>query len=900
MKAKVFSLAIVIMLLSAGWSVSHAVVTTNITTSGLGTTLNGGIAPCTSSCTITGGTKLGSNLFHSFGNFSVGTPDTANFVNNVGLPTSNSNIFSRVTGGNPSNIFGTIQTTGFGSASLYLINPAGVIFGSTASLNVGGSFHVSTADYLRMSDGNLFIANPVYEGAVTSSGPIATVLSSASPAAFGFLSPNPASITVDGAPLSVPLGLGQTNSISLVGGNGTFMREDTGELVLPGVTITGGSTINAPSGQINLVSVASPGEVLLQTMQYAPNVNGQSFTAFGNVTLSSAILDVSDNLFAGAGHAGTVLIRGGQLVLDSSSIYAQTFGDVDGAVTAVDIDMHDSITLSNGSVIFSFASAMGRGGDIAMTAPALTMDSSSVASQSYGDGDAGNISINAGTLNLTNFSGFVTQTGGLGHGGNITINADAVSLQSGATIASDTFSPDATNRGGDITFNLGAGSLSLNNGFIATTAGDQRPAGNITINAGAVSIVGPDVFSGSAIQNVTTGQGDTGNISLNVGTLLLQGTASIDIQSFTTGQTGAIEIRASESLTLSDGGQLVVTNFGGATGISGPIEVITPTLTMSNGSLISTNNTSPSQAGDVILEVGNLSITGGSRVDTETHSSGRGGDIIVSSNSVSISGAGSGLFSDSIVGSTAQAGDIQIHTNQVQMTNGATISAQSHSTGNAGNINIMASDSLVMQNNSAITTATIQSDGGDITIQAGRLVQLNDSTITTSVQGGLGNGGNIMIDPTFVILQNGQIIANAFGGNGGNITIVAGFFFADPFSVVSASSARGVSGTVNIQAPITNLSGTLAPLSEEFLQAAGLLRASCAARFQGGNISSFVVAGRDGMPLEPGGFLPSPLFIENSRSSRLAGSLNVPDLRVGRSFGEQDVTLAALSAGCAS
>jgi hypothetical protein len=206
-----------------------------------------------------------------------------------------------------------------------------------------------------------------------------------------------------------------------------------------------------------------------------------------------------------------------------------------------------------------------------------------------------------------------------------------------------------------------------------------------------------------------------------------------------------------------------------------------------------------------------------------------------------------------------------------------------------------------MQNHSSITTATTQSDGGNITLQVGRLVQLTDSQITTSVQGGFGNGGNIMIDPTFVILQNSQILAQAFGGTGGNITIVAGFFFADPFSVVSASSTGGgVSGTVNIQAPITNLSGTLAPLSEEFLQAAGLLRASCAARFQGGNVSSFVVAGRDGMPLEPGGFLPSPLFIENSGSSRLAGSLNVPGLRVGKSFGEQDLTLAALSAGCVS
>src|SRR2546430_5695917 len=102
---------------------------------------------------ITGGARPGngSNLFHSFGAFSVGSGDVANFKNDSGLSTSN--IVGRVTGGDPSSIFGTIRTndptTGFGSANLFLINPAGWIFGATAALDVGGSFHASTAHYVR-------------------------------------------------------------------------------------------------------------------------------------------------------------------------------------------------------------------------------------------------------------------------------------------------------------------------------------------------------------------------------------------------------------------------------------------------------------------------------------------------------------------------------------------------------------------------------------------------------------------------------------------------------------------------------------------------------------------------------------------------------------------------------
>ena len=55
--------------------------------------------------------------------------DIANFLNDTGLPTSN--ILGRVTGGNISNIDGTIQTTDFGNANLFLVNPSGIVFGPT-------------------------------------------------------------------------------------------------------------------------------------------------------------------------------------------------------------------------------------------------------------------------------------------------------------------------------------------------------------------------------------------------------------------------------------------------------------------------------------------------------------------------------------------------------------------------------------------------------------------------------------------------------------------------------------------------------------------------------------------------------------------------------------------------
>src|SRR3954452_18743233 len=173
------------------------------------------------------GRQVGGNLFHSFGAFGLKSGETATFSG----PATVNNVIGRVTGGAQSSIDGTVRSTMPG-ANLYLINPAGVVFGPTARVDVSGSFHASSADYLRFQDGARFQAT----------NPDASTLTSAPPVAFGFLTPNPRPVRVENG---ANLGIAAGGTLGLVGGP---------------VTISGG-VLQAPGGTVHLTSAAGPGEV---------------------------------------------------------------------------------------------------------------------------------------------------------------------------------------------------------------------------------------------------------------------------------------------------------------------------------------------------------------------------------------------------------------------------------------------------------------------------------------------------------------------------------------------------------------------------------------------------------------------------------------------------------------
>ncbi len=472
-----------------------------ITTSGLNTQVNRS-SPV--QYDITGGTRAGANLFHSFGNFNVPGNNIANFLNETGLPTSN--ILSRVTGGNISNIFGTIQTTGFGTANLFLMNPAGFLFGPNATINVGGMVAITSADYLRLEGigGNgIFHADPAQT----------SVLTSAPVAAFGFLGSSPGAITVQGSQLFVTPG----QSVSLVGGNITV---ESGTLE-NGMVQT--ALLSAPGGQVNLASVASPGEILAETLNLVPNINGQVFGTLGSIQISQkSIIDVS-----GEG-GGTVRIRGGRFLLDDSTIFNDVLGPPIGLPgLGIDIEVSQDAVIRNGALL-----------------------ETSVIGDAVPGVEYGGIHVKANRIEIIG-------------------SEDSVNFP--LTGVSSTVTPESSVQGGDIL--LEANSMLIRDLGLATTIVETTTLGDGSAGRVSLKTTGNLEIDGGVVDSFAVfGSGHAGDIEMSStqGNIVMTNAAFISSQvsPFSSGNSGAILLDAPNgNISLADMTQ--ISNAARGTGTLG-------------------------------------------------------------------------------------------------------------------------------------------------------------------------------------------------------------------------------------------------------------------------------------------------------------------------------------------
>jgi large exoprotein involved in heme utilization and adhesion len=544
---------------------------------------------------------------------------------------------------------------------------------------------------------------------------------------------------------------------------------------------------------------------------------------------------------------------------------------------------------------------VGKGGDISISAENFLADTTFISTGNYfsffnsgeGAGTAGDVSISASEkidltfseINTDSFD-FFFETGG--NAGSVTLAAPEVTFnQSGISTA-------GWAQGGNVTINSDTVELSESN---IVTQTRTKPGGAVTISGRVLELVGSNIVS------TTNENADAGDITITATERL----ALLNLGGFADVPSGIL----SNSFANDENGIL---------GTPGDILIATPILEMSGGSRINTTSGSSGNGGNVLLNTQNISMSGqtrelfqedlinfgefqptgvftrsiggsclgpcgdagnvtistdsivmndGAQINSGTSSDGRGGNITLNA-TVDISIAGilddgtpGGVFTQTIgtEPESGAGGRIALTAGQnFTQSAGATLSASSDGPGNAGDIHVTAANTILLDG-ASITTEAAQASGGNIKLTAQDLIRLNNTTISSSVQGdATTTGGNISLDPDFIILQNSQILAKAVQGQGGNISLIANnAVLVDPLSVLDASSALGVSGSVDIQAPIQNLSGTLAPLPEDTAPVTALYGERCAAG-SGGHFSTFVDSKADSLSPTPGAFLASPLL----------------------------------------
>ena len=645
-------------------------------------TTNTTVNPSGNNFNILNGIQKGNNLFHSFKEFSIPTGSSATFdltnTNNINT------IFSRVTGGNVSNIDGLIQTLNSSNpVSLFLMNPKGIIFGPNASLNIGGSFIGTTAESINFADGFKFSATD------TTTTPLLTI--------------------------SVPIGLqmGKNPGEIQVRGNG---HQLTGGLFLPAIRSNTQSTLEVNSGK----SIALVGE---------------------NVTLSGGVLTAENGrIELGGVKAGTVDInyRFNDFGLNYENVEAfgdiqlvkQSLVDASGLTSRGIVLQGQNISLKDGSValiqttgsqtpssIRAYAAGLLElSGDVRI-APnqggAIGIISTRFMTETLGTGKGADIDVSAGNLDLNDGGIFMSRTYSPSFGGDINVNVAgdiqinrvaALYPNLGGGIATTTFSPGQS---GDINI-IASNILITDGGLINTSNFGQGNSGNVNVNvSGTIEVNGLDsrLLSSSSIGSSVFREGNGGSLNLNTSKLIVENGAIVSTLSLNSGKGGKLTINASESVEVrgsSPNGELI--SFIGAS-----VPILPAVLRQSIG----VPDRPSGDAGSLIINTPKLQVDNGGEIAVNNEGLGNGGNLSISANSLQLNNQGQ------LIANTAS--------------------------GEGGNISLNLHSDLILRNNSLIDTEAFGTgNGGNITINSPVIAGFENSDIIANAV--LGSGGNIDIN----------------------------------------------------------------------------------------------------------------------------------------------------------
>ncbi|MEM9155671.1 MAG: filamentous hemagglutinin N-terminal domain-containing protein, partial [Cyanobacteria bacterium P01_F01_bin.33] len=502
--------------------------------------------------TISGGSVSGPNQFHSFDSFSIPAGDVVTFE---ALPDV-SHIINRVTGDSISAIDGEIRYTG-DSASIFLINPNGIVFGPESTLNVNASFIATTADGIAFQDGSFWGVSGETSQAplLTSSIPLGlqfgeepgSIHSQARTIFQPDLSMLPEELLNDPEfvipPIPVGLEVSPNHTLALVGGDVTV----EGDVESIATAFEGFAALQAPSGRVEVGSVGSGERVSLTPVEVGWVLGYNSVSNFRDVTLSGALLQASsrsesfeaiqvqgntveianDTQINSLNEIGSVssqpIVVNAADSIELSEGSSITTAIFDGSGTAGDIILQsDRLSVLSDSAIDASSQGTGTGGRVIIDAIDMVEvgEFSFISTTGFGDGDAGSISITTEHLSLFDIGLIASSnraagagSSGTGDAGTLTIKAESVMLADDSQLQAAA----AFGKGGSISINVQNLIEFKRGASVSTSIGAESggsDSGNIDIDA--TFLVAVPHENSDIVANAFDGSG--GNVNINPGT----------------------------------------------------------------------------------------------------------------------------------------------------------------------------------------------------------------------------------------------------------------------------------------------------------------------------------------------------------------------------------------------
>ncbi|MDW8260947.1 MAG: filamentous hemagglutinin N-terminal domain-containing protein [Phycisphaerales bacterium] len=700
------------------------------------------------------GQQRGGNLFHSFRHLNVNTGQSLTFTG----PTSVRNVLARVTGGEMTRINGRLACD-IPSANLYLMNPAGILWGPGAELDISGSLVMTSSDLIRFSDGGRFAATPGGDD----------LLTSAPVSAFGFLKPQSAAggvgIVGDAAtPQTATLRMPPGQTLSLIGGQ-------------IGLAL---ALVFAEGGRINLVAAGQGGEVVGDGVNPAaePKVTGPRSNLL--VTVFSVVQ--SDGRADGTAPNGPISVIANEALI---TLGAQLNGFNNSALPGGEIRISTTglLSIEDNGKVQSGAFASGPGGNLTIDAGRLAIteldiddDFTSISSLSnVPQTFAGRIVVNASQIEM---SGGRAQIG-TGFGGpspGIEINAGELRLAEGARIASTSL---GVQRLGDVLLNLNTLKLTEASSIFCRGIGGET-GGTVRIQArDRIELSGDSVIFG----NVLTPATDEGGVRMQTRHLVARARATINAEAFEVGGAGPIVIRAVDVKFLDASSIRSSTASGDA---AGRIDVrarrilldgrggfpdpnsadgLSQVSVRSNtGSVVFGEMPTPGGgAGGTVRLMADESIiiTGGASVDaTSRPGGGPGGLVVAEAPLIRISGGA--VLSAANVGNVpgSSAGAVHLKADRIEISGDRsgirTLTTVAPDLPNAGpggkgGDAVLTARHLTLQDSAVISASTRSAgDGGSVTVEADRVelsggALISASTVSDEVGTATGKGGSVQM-----------------------------------------------------------------------------------------------------------------------------------------------------------